>query len=222
VKYAFAHRGGRGHGSDNTIPTFAEALARGATGLETDAWVTADGVVVLDHDGLHRTERLDQLSITQVERAELAEHIPTLDDLYAACGIDFDLAIDVKGATAPAVVAAVAAEHGAAERLWLFTQRSRRGDSVGRAHVGVTVNGKDLRNGGTRHALLQQLKDDGAEVVNARWPSWRRHAVDDVHEMGMLVFAWDVQWPAAARWCRRLDIDGIFSDHVRVLVAAQR
>jgi hypothetical protein len=31
-----------------------------------------------------------------------------------------------------------------------------------------------------------------------------------------------VQWPVAVRWCRRLGIDGIFSDHVRVLVAAQQ
>jgi len=45
--YAFAHRGGRGHGRDNEIATFVEALRRGATGLETDAWVTSDGQVVL-------------------------------------------------------------------------------------------------------------------------------------------------------------------------------
>jgi glycerophosphoryl diester phosphodiesterase len=178
--------------------------------------------VVLDHDGLHRAGRRDQVSITQIERAELAEHIPTLADLYAACGTDFDLAIDVKGATAPAAVAAVAAEHGDAERLWLFTERCKRGDSVGDAHVGVTVDGKDLRNRARRHALLRRLREGGVDVVNARWPLWRPSAVDDVHDNGMLAFAWDVQWPVAVRWCRRLGIDGIFSDHVRVLVAAQQ
>ncbi|MGA1075335.1 MAG: glycerophosphodiester phosphodiesterase, partial [Ilumatobacteraceae bacterium] len=47
----FAHRGARAHAPENTIEAFQLALRLGATGLESDAWLTADGVVVLDHDG---------------------------------------------------------------------------------------------------------------------------------------------------------------------------
>src|SRR6185436_7833703 len=46
----FAHRGARAHAPENTLDAFALALRLGATGLETDLWLTADGIPVLDHD----------------------------------------------------------------------------------------------------------------------------------------------------------------------------
>jgi glycerophosphoryl diester phosphodiesterase len=61
----FAHRGARAHAQENTIEAFALGLRLGATGLESDVWLTNDGVPVLDHDGVARVGRrrrsLDQL-----------------------------------------------------------------------------------------------------------------------------------------------------------------
>ena len=216
MKYAFAHRGGRGHGPDNVLPTFAEALSRGATALETDAWVTADGVVVLDHDGVHRAGTPSEVSITAVQRAELAAHIPTLADLYDACGTDFDLAIDIKGDGAGQSISDVATAHSAADRLWLFTPSSNRPNIVGAAHPGVTVRGRELRRD-ARAATLDRLRDDRSDFGNVRVPYWRCAAVEAAHARGMLAFAWDVQWSLAVHYCRSLGIDGIFSDHVRLL-----
>ena len=53
----FAHRGAKAHAPDNTLEAFELAVKLGATGLETDAWCTRDGEVVLDHDGRHRLFR---------------------------------------------------------------------------------------------------------------------------------------------------------------------
>jgi glycerophosphoryl diester phosphodiesterase len=53
----FAHRGARAHAPENTIAAFELALRLGATGLESDVWVTADGEAVLDHDGVVRSGR---------------------------------------------------------------------------------------------------------------------------------------------------------------------
>ena len=103
-RYAFAHRGGRAHGPDNTLATFQNALAQGATGLETDAWLTADGCVVLDHDGVLRAAKESKKPIADVRRDQLPAHIPTLSELYDACGTNFDLAVDVRR---PNVAAAI-------------------------------------------------------------------------------------------------------------------
>src|SRR4051794_25119567 len=118
-RYVFAHRGGRAHGPDNTMGTFREALARGAEGLETDAWLTVDGQVVLDHDGVIRAAQRRQQPIAQVRRSDLPAHIPTLDEVYDSCGTDFDLAIDVRLPEVAAAVIDVARRHSAVDRLWL-------------------------------------------------------------------------------------------------------
>jgi glycerophosphoryl diester phosphodiesterase len=44
------HRGARGHRPENTLPSFAHALALGVDTLELDVGVTRDGVVVIHHD----------------------------------------------------------------------------------------------------------------------------------------------------------------------------
>ena len=79
---AFAHRGARAHARENTLAAFQLALRLGATGLESDVWLTADGVPVLDHDGVVRAG-LRTRPIGTLARAELPPHIPSLAELYA-------------------------------------------------------------------------------------------------------------------------------------------
>lgn len=120
----FAHRGGN-QGANNALATFAAALALGARGLETDAWLTKDGAVVLDHDGFAAPGRREP--IANIGRDQLPAHLATLDELYETCGSDFDLAIDVKTAPVAAAMVAVARRYDAADRLWVV--------EIGRAHV---------------------------------------------------------------------------------------
>src|SRR3954467_15942769 len=94
---AFAHRGARAHAPENRLEAFALARRLGATGLESDVWCTADGVAVLDHDGVVGS-RLRRRPIGETPRAALPSHIPTLADLYVECGTDFELSLDVKDA----------------------------------------------------------------------------------------------------------------------------
>ena len=93
----FAHRGAKAYAPENTIEAFALALKLGASGLESDVWVTADGVAVLDHDGVIRVGRFKKRPIGELRRDELPEHIPTLTELFDACGTDFHLSLDLKG-----------------------------------------------------------------------------------------------------------------------------
>src|SRR5438552_11219396 len=78
------HRGARGLRPENTLPSFEAALDAGATSLETDVHLTADGVPVLYHDpqlhsSLVRKANGDELEgcpwLHQLRLAELAEFI---------------------------------------------------------------------------------------------------------------------------------------------------
>ncbi len=44
------HRGGRIEAPENTLATFARTIQIGSQWMETDAWVSADGVLILHHD----------------------------------------------------------------------------------------------------------------------------------------------------------------------------
>ncbi len=104
---------------ENTIEAFRLALRLGATGLESDVWVTADDVVVLDHDGV--VGRVRKRPIRSLDRAELPEHIPTLEDLYRACGTAMPLSLDVKDPMAFDATVEVARRFGAPARCGCAT-----------------------------------------------------------------------------------------------------
>lgn len=46
-----AHRGDNTHAPENTLPAFTQAIQNGADGVELDAKLTADGRVIVIHDG---------------------------------------------------------------------------------------------------------------------------------------------------------------------------
>jgi glycerophosphoryl diester phosphodiesterase len=46
----FAHRGDLAHAPENTLPSFSQAIQKGADGVELDAKLTADGHVIVIHD----------------------------------------------------------------------------------------------------------------------------------------------------------------------------
>jgi glycerophosphoryl diester phosphodiesterase len=87
---AMAHRGGGEPALENTWSAFRDAVSLGYGYLETDAWSTADGQVVLFHDQdlgrvSDRTGRISDLSYAEVARARIAgtQQIPLLSDVLA-------------------------------------------------------------------------------------------------------------------------------------------
>ncbi|MFN2506141.1 MAG: glycerophosphodiester phosphodiesterase [Acidimicrobiales bacterium] len=84
---AFAHRGGAGDCPENTMAAFERAVGLGYRYLETDAHVTADGVVVAFHDDsldrlTDRSGRIDALPWSEVREARVEGHpVPLLEDV---------------------------------------------------------------------------------------------------------------------------------------------
>ena len=107
------------HAPENTLEAFSLALRLGANGLESDAWTTSDGHVVLDHDGVVRKMARNR-PISTLRLSELPSHIPTLDALFEKCGTNFELSIDIKDEQCFARTAETARNNGFDEsRLWL-------------------------------------------------------------------------------------------------------
>jgi glycerophosphoryl diester phosphodiesterase len=213
----FAHRGARAHARENTIAAFTLALRLGASGLESDVWLTADGIPVLDHDGEVR-QGLRRRPIRSLDRRELPPHIPSLAELYEACGTGLPLSLDVKDPAGVAPVLAVAREAGgeAESNLYLCTssvERARAWRSLS-ADVKLvdSTRLRRIKEGAERRAAA--LADAGIDAVNMHVDDWSGGLTTLFHRFGRTCFAWDAQHRRQLDAVLAAGIDGVYSDHV--------
>ncbi len=231
----FAHRGARALAPENTLEAFRLARRLGAPGLESDVWLTADGVAVLDHDGAVRSG-LRRRPIAAVERNRLPAHIPTLEDLYATCGTAFQLSLDVKDpdAARAAVDVARAAGNEALSNLWLcypdWEQLAAWRSSGLAGPQGATTPLPDLvrlvdstrlrriREGPERRAA--SLSDAGVDAINLHLTDWNPGLTTLFHRFLRLAFGWDAQFDRSLVTLLRMGCDAVYSDYVDRMVAA--
>jgi glycerophosphoryl diester phosphodiesterase len=220
---AFAHRGARAHAPENTVEAFQLALKLGATGLESDVWLTADGVAVLDHDGVIR-KGPRRRRISAVPRAEIPESIPTIAELYATCGADFELSLDVKDPAAVEAVLGAALAADAVDRLWLchpdwHQVAEWRALSPAVKLVDSTRVHK-IKEGAERRAA--SLAEAGIDAVNLHHTDWSAGLTTLFHRFEILAFAWDAQFERIFASMLRMGVDALYSDHVDRMVDALR
>lgn len=211
----FAHRGARAHARENTVAAFRLALQMGATGIESDVWLTADGVPVLHHGGRLRLRAIASLGV-----AELPPWLPPLAALFDGCGTDFDLSLDLKDlASVRAVLAVTRAAGHDPRRLWLC--------AWGRTPLAWRALDPDVRlvsdtrpphlaDGWPVH--LRAVGDGGGSAINLRRRKWSGSLVEAVHDAGLLAFGWDAQSTHRIRELLALGCDAIYSDHVDRMV----
>jgi glycerophosphoryl diester phosphodiesterase len=222
---AFAHRGARAHAPENTLEAFTLALRLGATGLESDVWLTSDGIPVLDHDGVVR-RHLRGRRIDGMRRAELPASIPALTDLIETCGTDYDLSLDLKDASAGARVIDVVREAAPdlMGRLWLCfgdwrTAAALRAVDPDVRLVDSTRLGR-IREGPERRAAT--LADAGVDAINMHQTDWTGGLTTLFHRFDRYALAWDAQHDRVLRELLRMGIDGVYSDWVDRMVDAFR
>jgi glycerophosphoryl diester phosphodiesterase len=221
---SFAHRGARAHAPENTLEAFELALRLGASGLESDVWLTADGEAVLDHDGVVGRRGLRRVRVGDVARADLPAHVPSLADLYATCGTAFDLSLDVKdpAAFARVVEVATAAGGGAPERLWLCHHDWEVVAGWRQANAEVRVVDSTrldrIKEGPERRAA--GLSAAGIDAVNMHHVDWTGGLVALFHRFDVLAFGWDAQLPRVLGELVDMGIDALYSDHVDRMVDA--
>lgn len=219
----FAHRGARANAPENTLEAFRLAVRLGATGLESDVWLTSDGEAVLDHDGVVR-RGLRRRPIASIARSELPAHIPTLAELYASVGTDLEISLDVKDPAAFDRVVEVARAAGghALDHLWLchhrWTQVAAWRATCAEVHlVDSTFVGR-MSDGPEQRAAA--LSDAGIDAVNLHHTEWNGGLTALFHRFGVLCFGWDAQHPRTLDGLLDVGIDAVYSDHVDRMVEA--
>ncbi len=199
------------------MESFRLALKLGATGLESDVWLTSDGVAVLDHDGVVKS-RLRKQAIRDVSRASLPAHVPSLTDLIEACGTGFHLSLDVKDATAGPTVIHTVREAGAdlLPRLWLCqtTWQGLAGLRELSDEVKLIESTRlaRIKEGPERRAAT--LASEGIDGINMHHSDWTGGLVALFHRFDRCALSWDIQFDEGLQAAFRMGIDGVFSDWV--------
>jgi glycerophosphoryl diester phosphodiesterase len=222
---AFAHRGGKAHAPENTIEAFALGLKLGATGLESDVWLTADRVPVLDHDGLVR-HRFSRRPIGELRRNQLPSYIPTVAELIERCGTQYHLSLDLKGHDVGLPVLDVVREVAPdlLPRLWLCEPKwqdllSLRDHTDGAKLVDSTRLAR-IKEGPERRAAT--LSSEGIDAINMHHTDWNGGLVTLFHRFDRYAIAWDLQFEHVLQPMFRMGIDGVHSDWVDRMMDAYR
>jgi glycerophosphoryl diester phosphodiesterase len=221
---AFGHRGARAHAPENTLPSFELALRLGATGLESDVWLTSDGVPVLDHDGVVKKGFGRAKPIATVRRDDLPEHIPTLGELLERCPHDCALSLDLKSDDIGQRVIDVTRDvrPTMVENLWLCSPTWQsllplRGQG---AKLVDSTRLARIKEGPERRAAT--LANEGIECINMHHSDWNGGLVALFHRFGRVAFGWDMQQADVMRPALRMGLDGIYSDWVDRMIDSFR
>lgn len=237
---AFAHRGLADPGGayvENSAAAVVAAISAGATYVESDCHLTADGHVVLFHDD--SVERvtgdprmvadltLDELSALMVDRGGLLTLRVALEAFP-----DTRWNLDVKAAAAADPVGRLVAEHGSRVLIASFSDARRRAalDAAHRESDGAVRPATSAGSSvilrtllatatGSRRLVRRALRGVDALQIPERQGPVRilsRRVIRLAHEGGVEVHVWTINNPIRMQELVAMGVDGIVTDRVDV------
>lgn len=237
-----AHRGSSGTAPENTMAAFREAQAAGAMMIEFDVRLSADGVPVIVHDRtLQRTtgnrSRVWEMSSAAVRRLDAGsrfgrrfagEPVPMLEDVLAWRPAPMGLNVEVKTDGDPRGQAAFLdallplLRFVPADRLLVssFDHRFLRLLHTGEPDLPLGALFSPIRDARRTPATLTRAVGGTTFICSRRIV--RRRMVEGIHRQGLECVCYGVNSPRHALQARRLQLDGIITDHPARMIAALR
>lgn len=224
-----AHRGfWRTEGSDqNSIASLLKADELGAWGAEFDVWRASDGVLVLNHDGVHDGYNVQTTPSTVLTTLRLAngETMPTLDEyLAAAKRTKIHLVLELKPhatpeaetAAAEAAVKAVEAAKLSKRVTYITFSRHAMEELIRLApkndvlYLGGDISPEELEK-------LGAAGGDYNHGVYLKHPEWLEY----MKQHGMISNVWTVNHPVDMIWAMRQQIDFLTTDRPDLFLQLQ-
>jgi glycerophosphoryl diester phosphodiesterase len=202
---------------ENTLPSFAAALAAGAQGIELDVHATVDGVVVVHHDPVTRQGveiagaewrdlRLDDDSLGEPAA------IPSLAGVCDLVAQRAEIFVEIKGLGIEEAVTAVLAGRPGRFAIHSFDHAMIGRLARARAPYRLGLLFEDTVDDAPR--LLAEYGADDA------WPHHAlvdRPLVERIQRSGGRVIAWTVNSRSEARRLAAYGIDALCTDDVTLL-----
>ena len=208
-----AHRGMPRQARENTLASFALALAAEADGIELDVHATSDGIVVVHHDPELATGAV--IAFTTLaelrEQAPNGPQIPTLAEVYALVKGRAELFVEIKGAGIEGLVVDALTGYDGPVAIHSFDHAliRRLADSQCPFRLGALFEDEQ--------DVVDLMKRTGALDIWPHHPLVTRTLVDEVHLAGGRVIPWTVNGANDVHRVTSLGVDGICTDDVSSL-----
>jgi glycerophosphoryl diester phosphodiesterase len=240
----FGHRGSAGTHPENTLESFAAAVAAGVEYLEFDVHMTRDGEIVVAHDD--HLERMCGLGrrIPEMTYAELAAvdagrmftldgatfpfrdkglRVPRLADVLAAFP-KLRMIVEVKQ-VAPSVVAPaldLIDRAGMRRRVLVASEHQPPLDEIRRLAPHIPTNFSYLESGRFFQAMAARdpaYRPPGAAIqISHFYENWElvtRGSVEFAHQLGIEMHVWTVNEEAEMNQLLDFGVDGLITDFPR-------
>jgi glycerophosphoryl diester phosphodiesterase len=219
------HRGAMAYAPENTLASFREARRRGATWVEIDVKLTADGVPIVMHDAsLKRTMGVDRL-VAETPAVELPRDVPTFEQAIACfqelglgCNVEIKPCEGREAETARVAVATL-------RHVWPATLPPPLLSSFKEVSLAAA---RDAAPEFARAILLGELKDDwraradavGAAGVNTNGEKLAAERAREVKQAGFALSVYTIDDAGLARRLVAMGVDCVITDQPDVILAA--
>lgn len=209
-----AHRGASAaHPPGNTIAAFAAAGELGASWVELDVHLCADGGLVVHHDPV----LADGREISELLAADVPTWVPLLEPALLACrglGVNVEIKSDgpleLRDRLIDSVIGLLK-RSGDPDRFLVTSFSMEIIDEV-------RIRASDIPTGflavqfGPEHQDLSRISSAGHVAINPWFSAIDFELVEAAHASGMVVNAWTVDDPDEMRSLVELGVDGIITN----------
>ena len=234
-----AHRGDLAHAPENTLPSFQQAIQKGADGVELDAKLTVDGHVIVIHDPtLERTTngkgRVASFTLEDVRKLDAGSwfsekfhgtKVPLLEEVFETVGKEKLINIELTNYSTPRdglvdKVCELIKRHNNQSQIIFsssFPSNLKRGaqllPEVPRGLLAMPgIAGVWTRSFGFMFGEYQALHPHISSVS--------REQVQRVHRLNRRVHVWTANTPMEALKLRDYGVDGLFTDDPQTVLQA--
>jgi len=235
----FAHRGDLVHAPENTLPSFQQAIQKGADGVELDAKLTCDGHVIVIHDPmLDRTSdgkgRVASFTLEAIRKLDAGgwfdeayrgTQIPLLEEVFETVGKDKLVNIELTNYSTP--------RDGLVDKVCELVKRHNNQDQI----LFSSFFASNLKRAayllpGIPRGLLAMPGFLGIwarsfgfmfgeyQALHPHISSVDRQQVARVHRLNRRVHVWTANTPIQVNQLKDWGVDGIFTDDPEVALRA--
>lgn len=235
----FAHRGDFAHAPENTLPSFEQALQKGADGIELDAKLTSDGQVIVIHDStVDRTTngkgRVASLALEEIRKLDAGSwfnekfsgtKVPLLEEVFDLVNKDKLINIELTNYSSPrdglaVKVCELLKRHNNHSQI-LFSSFFSSNLKIASQILPEIPRGLLAMPGlvGLWARSFGFMFGD-YQALHPHTSSASREQVQRAHRVNRCVHVWTVNSPEEINQLKEWGVDGIFTDDPQMAVNA--